>query len=265
MSVTISGIVLATQGWQVKRTTGIDDLVSRRVPLVEVPGLGESIEGSRQPIASTRAVTVTVCTRDTSLTVIRNRLAWLASVLRGRDLLRLEHVRRPNQELLARCVSGPADWGPGAAAVGPYYVEGVLAFTAPSPYWQDTADQTVNFTSSPAAIPLGPEACRGVITLTAPSIDAVDPTVTYRAPGGTALAAFTLNHTILVGDAWEANCRTGTIRKRVSGVWSNAIDTLVSGFVLPVTDPGDGDYLTASWPTLETDAGSGAYVYRRQY
>lgn len=265
MSVTINGTTLASQGWQVKRTTGVDDLPSRRVPLIEVPGRGESIEGSRQSIASPGDMTVTVATRDTSLTVIRARLAWLASALRSTDLLRLEHVRRPSQERLVRCISGPGSWGLGPGAVGPYYVEVVLGFSAPSPFWQDTADQTVNFTSSPVAVPLGPEASRGVLTLTAPSSNAVNPTVTYKNSGGTAVAAFTLAHTILVGDAWEANCLTGTIRKRVSGVWSNAISTLAAGFVLPITDPADGSYATSSWPTLQTSAGSGAYVYRRRY
>lgn len=264
MSITINSTTLASLGWKVRRTTGVDDFSTRRVPLIEVPGRGESIEGSRYPVDAPREVTATVWTRDTDLATIRTRLANLDYLLSSRDLLRFEHVRRPSRELLVRCVSGPAGWGPGAGAVGPYFVEGVLRFTAPSPHWQDTSDQVVNFTSSPVAVPLGTKPSRGVISLTAPSSNAVNPTLLYKTPGGTTVASFTLAHTILVGDAWEANLLTGGIRKRVSGVWSNAIDTLAAGFALPVTDPRDGNYLTASWPTLQVDAGSGAYTYRRR-
>lgn len=264
MSTTLGGVTLLSQGWQVQRTTGIDDLSARRVPIIEVPSLGESIEGSRQPILAPGEITVAVFTRDASLSTVRSRLAWLEHAVGGKDPVRLEHVRRPNQERYVRCVSGPAGWGPGAGAVGPYAVQGVLRFTATQP-WQDTADQTVAFGSSATAIPLGPKPCRGIITITAPSSNAVNPTILYKSSGGTTLATLTLAHTILVGDAWEANCWTGAIRKRVSGVWSNAITTLAPGFTLPILDPYDGVFASSSWPTIQTSTGSGSVVYRRRY
>ncbi len=69
----------------------------------------------------------------------------------------------------------------------------------------------------------------------------------------------------LSGDLIEINLSTGLVRKRVSGVYSNAMGALAAGWDFPAIDPNDGTFSASQWPTLQVSSGSGSITYRKAY
>lgn len=260
MSVTtLASDDLTAAGWRVKATSGLDDLVVPQVRGVDLPGLGRTIEPSTWTQVAPREATVTLLCRATTASALQTALQRLRYRV-GRGSLTLTHLRRPNQQLTVRLVRGPASYGPGPEAVGPYYVEVALVVRAADPYWVATTDTVVTFTAaSPTACPIGDASVRPVLLLAASGGAVVNPTITYTDAAAATVWSLAITHTIASGDAWEIDARTGTVRKRVSGVWSDASSTLVAGYGLPVIRPEDGDFLgTGSAGSLAVSASSGA-------
>lgn len=97
---------------------------------------------------------------------------------------------------------------------------------------------------------------------------AINPVVTYRDAGGTAVLTLTFGATTLAAtESLLLDCTRGTITKYVAGVASDAISLLTAGqisFPRPF-DPQDGNYALNFWPTIETSTGTGRAIYAKRY
>lgn len=259
----LNAVSLRSQGWNVQRVTGLDDLPTQRVPILTLPGRPDGVEGSRIPTVSPREITMTLHTRHASLSVIEQRLAWLAHVVTDPEAIAISHPRKTGKVLLARSVGGPADWGPGPGAVGPYFVVVTLRFVAANPYWVSATDQVLNFGTTAVPIPLGPYAVRGIIQLVADGATVADPIITIRKASTEVVYTVAPDVEILSGDAWELNCITERVRRRISGVWSDAADTMPLVYDIPILNPRHGVFGTSS-PTIECDDANadGTLTYR---
>lgn len=97
---------------------------------------------------------------------------------------------------------------------------------------------------------------------------AVNPVVTYRDAGGTAIWTLTFGATTLAStESLVIDCTLGTITKYASGVATDAIALLTAGqsyFPRPF-DPQDGSVAVAFWPTIEVSTGSGRAIYAKRW
>lgn len=261
---------LTASGWQVLRTSGLDDLLAPTVREVTLPGLERTVELSTFDSVAPRDGILTLWVRATTYAAMQTALQRLRYRVGGGPVT-LKHIRRPNQRLQVRLVRGPASYGSGPEDVGPFYVEVPVAVRAANPFWEATTQSAISFTTSAVAMPLGDAKVRPTILIAASGGSVVNPTVTYKNAGGTTIWSLAITHTIASGDAWEFNALTGTVRKRVSGVWSNAANTLVAGYTRPYLSPRDGDFFAPTWPTLQLSASSGSAnaqgtsTFRAQY
>lgn len=249
---------LSSYGWRVVRTAGLDDLPARAFPVVALPIRGVSLEAStyanvspREFVAVLAIKTSVQATLEAAIKALNYRLGGAAVAFR--------HALRSNQQITARAISGPVTYGNGPMYLAPFYFQTEVRFLAADPYWRDTtaASQSVSFGTTATALPQGTARTEPTITIAASGGSVVNPKFRYRNSAGTLLAEVLFTHTILTGDAVEINSETGAIRKRVSGVWSDAESLVTAGFTLPIFSPYDGNYLTSTWPTAELAADSG--------
>lgn len=258
-SIWIDDDDLTAYEWRVKSAAGLDDLPERNFPLVSLPVLGLSIEASTYANVSPRDFSIVFAIRTASQATLEAAIKALNYRLGGPAVV-VRSTMRTNQQLTARAIGGKVSYGIGPQFVAPFYFQTEVPFRAANPYWKDTAAaaQSVSFGTTATALPQGTAPTRGTITIAASGGSVVNPKIRYRNSAGTLLAEILFTHTILTGDALEVNADTGTIRKRVSGVWSDAESLATAGFTLPTFAPRDGNYLTSTWPTIELAADSGA-------
>jgi len=264
MAITLGGTALTAAGWFLERTSGLDDVPEIGLETTTIPWREESVVTSPfRPVQPRDAVlTVGAVADDTS--ALATAQAALQGLLPGSEII-LTHTRRPSQRLRVMLLSAPASYGPGPEALAPFYLQYGLRVRAVMPWWEDASEQTVNFTTSAVAVPQGTASTRGVITIAASGGTVTDPVVTYKTSAGATISTLAPTIAILNGDAWRCDVVTGQVRKRVSGVWSNAVDTLPDSFRLPIFETTHGVYSTSSWPTLEVTSGNGSVAYRRRY
>lgn len=270
MSIYVNGVDLGGDGWRVLRHRGLDAAPTVEYPSTTLPGLGLDVETDTVGRAAPRRFSITWGTKATSYAALDTALRTLKARLVGAPVV-LTMDRRPNQRLTARVTDFPVVNGIGGQEIAPYWLEAEVSFVALDPYFEDTSEQAVSFGTTATALPQGTAATRGVLLLTASGGSVVNPTLTYKTAAGVTVASLAATITIASGDAFEVDVARATVRKRVSGVWTNAASTLAVGFQYPVFSPRDGTFLTSSWPTIQVAATSGGAnangtaTYRRKW
>jgi hypothetical protein len=262
--ISFNGSTVASIGWFVEKTSGLEDQPSRELLTATLPGRETSIvTSSRRPVSVSEGV-VTVGARATTESALQTKIAALNALLFTSSAVTVTSTRRPSQQRTGHVVGAPADYRAGPEFVGPFDFQYGIRLRFPD-LWEDSSEQTVAFTTA-TAIPQGTADSRGVITITASGGSAVDPVITYKKGDGTTVSTLSPTITIVSGDAWQIDCGTGQVRKRVSAVWSNASETLPDVFTIPVFRRAHFTYGTNS-PTLAvvgTNA-AGSVTYRRRY
>lgn len=264
----IDDVDLSTLGFQLVRSTGLDDAVPLEPTVVEVPALGHDIEASIYGVQRPRTVTLRLRFRTSDSAALLAAMHGLRARTVNR-LVRLRHSQRTGQELVMRCKGLPVEAGR-VRWVAPFAWEPTLELVALDPTYRDTSDQVVAFTAA-TAVPMGTADSRPVVTLTASGGAVTDPSYTVRNSGGVTVGVVPFTVVLASGDALEVDAEAGTVRRRISGVWSNARSLVPIGQVIPTLRASDGDWLTSSWPTIARDfvagpgALSGSISYRRRW
>lgn len=259
MSVWINDDDLSALGWRIAASSGLDDLPALSLPTLPLPIRGVSLAASTYRQAAPRDFSLVFSIRTTALATLETALNVLKEKLLSGTTVDVRHALRTGQKLVARCTGGALGYGIGPQYVAPYSYSVELRFTADDPFWQDTTPQSIAVTTSATLLPMGTAPTRAKVTLSASGGSVVNPKFRYLTNGSTQLWETGFTHTILTGDAVELDAETGQVRKRVSGVWSDAENLLTAGFTLPVFHPKDGTYSTAAWPRgqIAADSGSG--------
>lgn len=264
----IDDVDLSTLGFQVVRSTGLDDAIPLEPTVVEVPALGHDIEASIYGVQRPRTVTLRLRFRTSDSAALLAAMHGLRARTVNR-IVRLRHAQRPGQELVARCKSSPVETGR-VRWVAPFSWEPTLEFVALDPMYRDTSDQVSGFGVA-TALPMGTADALPVVLFTAAGAAVTNPEYRVRDSSGVQVGRVAFTAVVANGDALEVDAAAGTIRKRVSGVWSNARDLVPIGQVIPILRASDGDWLTSSWPTIESGATAGAVnlagsiSYRRRW
>lgn len=264
----IDDVELSTLGFQVVRTTGLDDAVPLEPTTIAVPAVGHDIEASVYGVQRPRVVTIRLRFRTSDSAALLAAMHGLRARVVNR-LVRVRHAQRPNQELVLRCKSLPIDGGR-VRWVAPFAWEPTLELVGLDPAYRDTSDQVVAFVGQ-TAVPMGTADARPVVTLTATGGFANDPSYTIKNSSGVVVGNVPFTTVVADGDALEVDAQAGTVRKRVSGVWSNARDLVPIGQVIPILRASDGDWLTSSWPSIQRIHGggtatlTGSISYRRRW
>jgi hypothetical protein len=260
---------VSSLGFQLVRSAGFEDSLPGELPTMSVPALEREVVASTFEVPKPRPVSVRLRYRTPDAAVMKTAMDGLRARVLGRDV-RLRHSQRDTQELIGRCRSLPVDVGR-LRWVAPFTWEPTLEFLCRDPAYRDRTEQNIAFGTSAVALPMGTLGTRLLLRITATGGSVVNPRFQYKANGGATLADVTMTLTVASGDAVELDGETGMIRKRVSGVWSNARDTVPLNTVLPRMTPSDGAFLTSAWPTIQgaaTTGGAnivGAAIYRRRW
>ena len=149
------------------------------------------------------------------------------------------------------------------------YLAVELEFLLFDPFAYSTSLSTVNFTTSATAIPLGTASSRGntaseaKITITGA---ATTPILRYKNSDGVQVAEMSFTgYSPLANDYITIDLTRGLVTKTVSGVTTNAMGALATGWNFPAIDPQDGSFELSAWPTLEVTSGSGSITYYKAY
>jgi hypothetical protein len=265
----IDDVDLSTEGFRVVRSTGFEDSFPGEVPTMSVPALERDIEASTFAVPKPRAVSLRLRFRTSDAAAMHTAMDRLRARVLGREV-RLRHSQRDAQELVARCRGLPVDVGR-IRWVSPFQWEPTLEFVCRDPAYRDRTAQEISFTTTAASLPMGTGSSRLVLRITATGGSVVNPRFIYESSTAATLADITMTLTVANGDAVELDGETGAVRKRVSGVWSNARDTVPLGTVFPQLLPSHGDFLTSAYPTIKGAATSGGAnivglaTYRRRW
>lgn len=260
MTLTIGGTDVASVGWWLVRSSGLDDIPTLGLSVATLPGREESVVTSPVRTIEPGEAVITLACTAASLNDLETKRIALGNLLTTGELT-LTHARRPGRQRRAWLVSAPVSYGIGPEARAPVYEEVGVRVRLLAP-WEDATAQSVDFTTSATTLPMGTLPSLPVITITASGGTVTDPVVTIKDGGGSTVATLSPDIAIASGDAWQVNVRTNQVRKRVSGTWSNAIDTL-GDTRLP--------RLLTSWvvggvsPTIEVTSGNGNASYRRRW
>lgn len=263
MAITLAGGELTALGWWLVRSSGLDDLPAQSLQVGSLPAREHGVVLSRLRTEEPQDGTLTVACRATTAQALTAAIAALDAVIGSGTPIVLTHTRRYQQRKTVHVIGGPSSYGPGPEGRGPFYLEIGLRVRAIDPCWEDANEQSVNFTTSAVAVPQWTRTTRGVITIAASGSTVTDPEIVLKDGAGNPVVTLQPDIAIESGDAWQIDCVTEQVRKRVSGVWSNAIDTLPSGFTFPVFRR---EYWTPGTtnPTLQTSGGAGTVTYRRR-
>lgn len=249
-------------GYVVERVEGWADVAALQPTAQDVPGrAGELALTGALGTMSPRTVTVygtLLAASAAALVAARRDLIERAS----RGLIELRTVDAPDvmhQGILTGLVTAAYDRQ--FRAVGRKGERVTLTFTCLDPRAYSTAPTVVALATTRAPCPLGSAPVAPLVRIFGA---ATNPVLTYRGISGVVRQSLGFTLTLAAADFLEIDCEAKTVTKSVSGVVSNAIDTLSSGD-FPTLDPGDGDYGASAWPTLELSAGAGEVAYRKAW
>lgn len=143
----------------------------------------------------------------------------------------------------------------------------VVEITCPLATRWDAQPTSRVLSATPTDIPVGTAPHGGVIFLTGTAAGALSGEVRlrYRGVSGVILNELVLSASLLAGEFLRIDLDAATLtRVTTAGVESNAYAWRTGGtFFRPA--PRDGVRDVSAWPTLELTAGTGLYVFRRQY
>lgn len=165
-------------------------------------------------------------------------------------------------QILAKCVEFRA------AAARPAQVstdvDVTMRFRAKSPFWEDTAAQSINFTTTHTDMPQG--TAPGYPILTSPVGVLTTPQLKGYDHNDVELWSCTLA-SLTIGQQYRINTAPGvmSIEKLVSGVWTPADDAITAGrFPMPLPSNGTA-FQTSAWPKLSASTGTWNAAYTRQW
>lgn len=260
----LAGSTLTSLGWFVVRTSGLEDKATRGLVTTALEGRETHVVTSPYRVAEPRNGVLTLGLMASAESALITAQNTLDAVINRRGGIVLTSTRRPNQQLTVYALGGPVTYGNGPEFVAPFYLELGLRVQAVDPWWEDSSAQSVAFTTSAIAMPQGTADAYPVITISASGGTVNNPVLTYKSGSGGTLLTLSPTVSILNGDAWQIDSQTNQVRKRVSGTWSNALDTLPAVFDFPVFRGEHFTYGTNS-PTLEVTGGNGLAAYRRKW
>jgi hypothetical protein len=140
-----------------------------------------------------------------------------------------------------------------------------IAFLGRDAYWRDLEPllRALPATGVRYPLPLGTAPSTPVIRLMA----GTNPVLTYRDAGGAAVRSMTFTASLAATDYLDIDMRYRTITRVNSGapVATSGLSLLTAGDFPWAFDPQDGDYLSATWPTLEVSSGSAEALWWRQW
>lgn len=257
----LNDVNLRRLGYIVERVEGWADVPGLQPLSHVVPGrAGEVVLAGYAGDVPPRTITVSGTLLASSLTALVSARRQLAALVAG-GLLEVRTLEAPDvmHVGLGSLITVPFERQ--FRSVGQKGERITLTFLCTDPRAYTRAPTIVALATTRVACPLGTAPVAPVLRIYG---SATNPTVTYRTAGGVSRQAMGFTITLAAADYLEIDCGAKTVTKSVSGTVSNAIDTLSSGD-FPVLDPGDGDFLTGSWPTLELSAGAGEAAYRRAW
>jgi hypothetical protein len=144
----------------------------------------------------------------------------------------------------------------------------VVEIECPIAHRWDAQPQSRVLSSTPTPIPVGTLAHGGLVTVMGASAGALSTTTTlrYRGISGVVLGELTLTPALLAGEYALIDLNLATITKvSTAGVRSDAYAWKTGGGTWFKLYPRDGTRALGAWPTLELTAGSGLYVFRRNW
>jgi len=225
-------------------------------PYQAIPG---SVGGLLSGDASAGALGLQVTAR-VDVTSLTNRETVINALHRSlKGMLELRFADQPDKVLDAVCDNVGVTPASPVSFVEPGLVVS-LSFIAPRAYKRDRWSRMVSF-SSRTEIPLGDLPSAGKIVVMGAC---TNPTVTYRAASGESVQTFGITLTMAATDYVTIDLAKRTITKSVSGT-ETRVDSIRSSGYFFNPDPADGSPGWTDWPTLEVDAGSGLYLYERNW
>ena len=258
--VTMDGVDLESLGYQIRKIPGM-----RSRPATSTPNqalayrIGSILTGRR--VVQPRELEIQGSVVGTSASDLHSKIESLQYRLSGTTItiiiqdkstkqlicyVQTVEVAHAEPELLTR-----------VAAVN-------IKLIALDPLWQETTNTTVNFTTSNVACALGTAPVRPVITITAAgSIN--NPVITYRNSSAATVRQMSFTIAMVAGNVLTIDCDAQTITKTISGVTTDASDTLTGGDFIILDPKADGNWLTSSWPGLAVSVGSGQAVYKKRF
>jgi len=208
------------------------------------------------PKIKPRVITVTGILKAASVATLETNLDTLKRRFTANSQ-RVRFVNIANREWIARLTElAITPVGQGGQFVNPW-VNITLKLTALDPYGYDTSDTTVtSITDSDKAAAVGTAPSRPVLRCTGA---ATNPLWTYKDGSGNTITTLQLTISVAGGDYVEVDCEAMTIKKSVSSVITDALDTLTSGDFITL-HPRDG-----ASPTLRLSSGTGLATYRKAW
>jgi hypothetical protein len=262
-SVQINSDDFSSVGFALQDAKGLDDGVTQSLPVATLPGAGIPVFGTANYAFAQRQSTITwLYKRAPTIAAVDTALKYVREALSARQLI-ITHTRRPNQQLIAICTSLPADPLDLAQYVAPYSVSIAATFLSANPFWADVSPQSIAFTTA-TATPTGTGTAWATVTITNGGASPItNPHIKQRNSAAAIVVDLPTTCVIPVGDAIEIDGVLQRARRRTSGVWAVDMSIVPSGFRYPRVSNLDGVYGTSSWPTIETDLGTGNIVYSR--
>lgn len=249
-TVSINGTDIKALGFKLREPRGVWDLPTYAKDTTTIPGKpGQVVPQPSTVKISSRTIDIIGTLVGSSRSDFLTKLDQLKALVTKVPLI-VVLAEQPTRQYTARPL------GMGMTPINPVLLQRQQEFTitlvCDDPYARDTTDQTVAFTTA-TPIPLGNAPSGGVITITG----GTDPIITYRDSAGNIVQTmgFTGTGSPLVVDLDDFLASVGG---------TNVIDKLTSGSFIELS-PLDGDYISAAWPTLEVNSGSGSITYRRAY
>lgn len=244
------GEVHALEGW----ADGIQ-YDRESVPVADLLGHFPALSATAQP----RTIRVTLWVGDETLDSRYPALDELDALTRGLCEIRFsDSPDRVARGIVTRkatqAFASDASWVDGSADI-----LRTLEIVCHSPVKVARYGSVVGLSTSRTPVPLGTLPSGGLLLLYG-----TDQTVTYRGASGEPLATMGFTFTPSNSHLEIDLTRQMVTEVEDDGTRTNAADALTSGDFFAL-DPGDGDYVAGSWPTLELSSGTGALIYRRSY
>lgn len=255
--VTVGGVDLSTLGFELVDPEALWDSIFVRNETEARPNTWEAVSVTTEPQVDPRTVELQGILTAATLAQMNSRIDSLHFAVSGGPMV-LSLSDRPTR-VLTVLEHGRAAVRRRRGNRGRYEIvrDVVIPFLAPDPRLYDsTVSQSVALSTVFAATPLGNARVGPLIT----GLGATE-TVEYMSPGGAAVLAS-------IGWAGVAAPPVTLDLKAKTAVDNNGLGIygdLVAGYEFFELDPHDGDFLSATWPGLRLQVGTGSADYARAW
>lgn len=262
-SLTLNGTDLASLGFYLKEVGGGYDAPDREIQTLSIRGRAGNLLSP--PIReSGRVITLTGTLTSSAKTVVGRSDAEdaLKDKLRA-GLLRLARTDSVGSVWFIEGMFRSIKAQPIGHPVNPTDDYVTLTMVSRDAYYRDVEPTILAFGSTRVSMPLGTAPSSPIIRLIGA---ATNPVLSYRDAGGTVQRSMTFTASLAGTNDWlDIDMRYGKIVLWASGVASNGRSLLTSGDFPWALDTHDGDFATASWPTLDVTSGNASVLYWAQW